>query len=753
MRSAIFYICSVASVAMGSIIGTPQSDAPIIVRMKKDVHPVVKKLCASCHRGKLAAANFDIEKLLANDPKRNVASWRKVLQRISTQTMPPSSSPQPTLSQRNGIVQTLGDFIGDEECRIAEPGRVTVRRLNRAEYNNTVRDLLGIELDLSEDFPSDDVGHGFDNIGDVLSVSPLLVEKYLDAAERAATAAIADNRPRTVRMDPASMGDSEGQRLTDNGSRILYASSEVGGEFNIPTDGTYRIRVQAWGQQAGPEVCKMALRVEARRLETFDVSAVEGNPAIYESAIQMKRGTKRISAAFLNDYYRPEVPNPRDRDRNLAVDWIELVGPIDSSPPLPASHRRLIPNAPIQGQEREYARELIKKFACRAYRRPPTTAEIDRLLSCYDLAAKEKESFERGMQLAVTGALVSPQFLFRIESQKAGYLDGYEMASRLSYFLWSSMPDDTLLNAAQRGDLAKPAALQAQVARMLADPKAKALAENFASQWLQLRKLALISPDPTIYPEFNESLRNSMRNETLALFNYIVSADRPVTEFLDAKYSFIDKPLAKLYGLDASKFGTMQRVDLSSIKRQGLLSHASFLAVTSNPNRTSPVKRGKWILENILGTPPPPPPPGVGDLAEAGENISGLSLKKRMEQHRKDPSCASCHSRMDALGIALESYDAIGKKLATPQDDKAQLPNGKTLDGMDGLRAMILADKQQFVRCLSEKLLTYALGRGLTSADDCAIEEIVKHTRKNQLRFSALVTAIVTNDVFRKIGK
>jgi hypothetical protein len=729
----------------------------------REITPLIKKYCAGCHAGGRPSAGISLvsyKNTAAVLKGREV--WQKVARAVSDGRMPPQSMPAPTQTEREKIATWIDTTLSNADCSVQDPGRVTLRRLNRDEYNNTIRDLLGVDLRPADEFPNDDVGYGFDNIGDVLSISPLLMEKYLTAAEKVTQAAIIT--PETVtrpsRFDAASLPHTAPGNPLGRGY-LLSSEGEVYLEYLFPKDGEYTLRVNAFGQQAGPDPARMDFRLDNKSLHLFDVTATARNPANYEHRFTTTAGKHHVALAFTNDYYNAADPNPRNRDRNLAVNTIEIVSPPGMPSILPASHKRLFTVQPTPATRDACARKILGEFARRAYRRPVTPAEVNRLASYVSAAEQEGESFERGIQLAVQAALVSPNFLFRVEidpkpndKNAQRLLGDYEIASRLSYFLWSSMPDEELFSLASKGKLQDPKVLEAQARRMLKDPKAKALGSNFAGQWLQLRNLANVSPDPGRFPEFNDRLRTAMRTETEMFFSAIVAEDRSILDFLDAKYTFINEPLAKLYGIDGVQGDQFRRVALQGDQRGGLLTQASILTVTSNPTRTSPVKRGKWVLEQIFGTPPPPPPPNVPTLADDKKEPLVGTLRQRMEQHRKNPICASCHTAMDPIGFGLENFNAVGawrtKDGDAAVDASGVLPGGLKFNGPAQLKSILMGRKNQFVRCLSEKLLTYALGRGLESYDRCHVDTIVKTTIKNNDKFSALIVAVVQSDPFRK---
>ncbi len=722
--------------------------------------------CVSCHgpdkkRGGIALHTFQDEQALQKDRKL----WNAVLRQVSTGEMPPAGKLKPEPAEVEAFQRSV-ELAFDRLDRNAgpDPGRVTVRRLNRAEYNNTIRDLVGVDFQPAEDFPSDDVGHGFDNIGDVLTLSPVLLERYLAAAESITQRAIVVGDPpkppvRTQSAQYLSPGLPSGAPPTK--FRTLDKKGDFHTEFSLTLPGEYKARVRGYGTAGGTEPVRVALRVDNQVVATVEVKpGSEKMVATYEGpAIQLTPGNRRVFAEFVN---------PGD-GRAVAVEWLQLEGPLDTRP---ASHLRLMTCTPGKSRP-EQTREILGRFATRAYRRPATAAEIEGLARLAEAAEKRGDKWEASLQLAMQAVLVSPKFLFRIElddrpdSKDPHPLDEYQLASRLSYFLWSSMPDDELFDLAGKKRL--NAELDAQVRRMLKDPRSKALVDNFAQQWLQLRPLKTLSPDPKLFPNFDEKLRAAMLGETEMFFQAILNEDRSVLDLLDADFTFLNERLARHYGI-ADTMGNWMgqktprpggkpirgdafvRVSLQGGVRGGLLTQASVLTVTSNPTRTSPVKRGRWVLEQMLGTPPPPPPPDVPALDGAGAMTQG-TLRQRMEQHRANPSCAGCHARMDPLGFAFENFNAIGafrdKDGDSAIDASGTLPDGKTFNGPGELKTLLKGKKELFCRCLTEKMLTYALGRGLEYYDRRAVDTIDASLARNDYRFSILVTEIVRSDPFR----
>jgi len=728
---------------------------------KKSVVPFLKTYCGNCHGGKASSGGFNfesfktIEGLLAGQ-----ARWDLAARHVRTKHMPPEGGKMPDDLARRSFVSWVERLIASD-CDLSDVGRVTIRRLNRDEYNNTVRDLLGVDLRPADDFPSDDVGYGFDNIGDVLTISPLLMEKYLWAAERLAKAAIRINEPRTVVFEPSRSPVPQGASLTEDGELNMFTRTTHQIRTEIKGGGAYILKVVAYGQQAGPEPCLMRVDHNTVPLQQITVAQTADKPGEFRIPMTLIDGDNLISITFLNDYYNKDDPNPRNRDRNLILRSLELTGPMAADAPLPESHRRIITIYPQGGNDKEAAKTVLKAFASRAYRRPATEADVERLMAIYQQVRGQGDSYEKAIQVCVTAVMVSPHFLFRVEldgtpvaGTEAVSVGGYELASRLSYFLWSSMPDAELFGLAGQGKLKDPKVLEAQVERMLKDPKARALADSFASQWLQLRKLETLSPDPKLFAGYSEQLKQDMILETKRFFLSIVMEDRSILDFIDADYTFVNAALARHYGLPAPQTGGFQRVSLAGTERGGLLTQASVLTVTSNPNRTSPVKRGKWVLEEMLGAPPPPPPPDVGVLPDDAVAITEKSIRERLEHHRRNPACATCHRSMDAIGFSMENFDAVGAWRTQdgrfPVDNRGELPDGTVFEGTKELKALLMKRKDDFTRCLAEKMLVYATGRGLRTADNCHVDEIVSTTQKEGYRMKSLIRAIVMSDAFRK---
>ncbi|MBI5772210.1 MAG: DUF1592 domain-containing protein [Verrucomicrobia bacterium] len=739
----------------------PSAD-PSALAYEKQVRPLLEKYCYDCHGAKKAKADLALHgyrDLAAIQKDRKV--WEKVMHNIRSREMPPEDKPQPTQEQRDQMAEWIESELFNVDCSKPDPGRVTLRRLNRAEYNNTIRDLVGVNFSPAEDFPPDDAGYGFDNIGDVLSVPPVLLEKYLAAAEaimdRAVVTDFTPKRPVVTvaakdleATGPAGMFNDFGRMVTKDGEASLRRT--------VKTAGEYIFRVRANSRQVGSEVSRMEIRLNGRAVKAFAVTGSVDSPGTYEIRSQLAPGVHKWSMVLLNPYTAPTDSKGRKRDRGFLIESVEI-----SSPPQPVAltetHQKIFAVPATVTKPDDKAREIIRNFARRAFRRPVKNEEVERYLTFVRMAQKEGENFEKGVKLALQAVLVSPHFLFRGELQpqpdnpKAVHpIDDYALATRLSYFLWSTMPDAELFALAEKKQL-RPN-LEKQVARMLKDPKAEALVDNFAGQWLQIRNLRLMAPDAKQFPKFDEPLRAAMERETELFFDHIMRHDRSVLEFLNGDYTFLNERLARHYGIQGVSGDKFQQVSLKGSPRGGVLTHGSILTLTSNPTRTSPVKRGKFVLENLLGTPPPPPPPDVPELADEreGKELTG-TLRQRMEQHRNDPNCSGCHARMDPIGFGMENFDGIGawrgQEGGLAVDASGKLVSGENFAGPAELRDILAKSKsKEFIRCLSEKMLTYALGRGLEYYDRCAVDEITKGVAQGGHRFSALVTSIVKSTPF-----
>lgn len=730
------------------------------------VVPFLTKYCTSCHGGMKASGGLALDVYTSEaHARRDRQTWESVQHVLMAQEMPPKKKPQPTEEEKTAFLAAVEELL-TVNCQSARhPGRVTLRRLNRAEYNNTIRDLCGVDFHPADDFPADDVGYGFDTIGDVLSIQPLLLEKYLAAADKILDQALVGAklwptskqiyRTQPIQTDPKSAkpkGQMTAGRIAFETSGFAYLE-----KFNFPNDGEYRFRLRAWGTVVGGAAPSVTLRVAGKNIHTFTVEAEESKPKYYEYKGWFPAAEAvKVGYAFTNGYQDPKT----GQARTFGVELFEIEGPINPTIRKDAPCRKILiafPQSNARVDKVAAARTVLASFARKAYRRPVTPEEVARLVKLFEIALDQGDSYEDAIRLPLKAVLASPHFLFRVEADpenptEVRTLNDHELATRLSYFLWSTMPDEELSRLADRGELRKPGVLEAQVRRMLLDTKARALAENFGGQWLQLRTLQTLTPDRVYFRAWDESLRKAMIQEAEAFFRHIVREDRSILEFLDADYTFLNERLARHYQVGGVFGPEFRKVSLTDGRRGGVVTMGSTLTVTSNPTRTSPVKRGKWILENILGTPPPPPSPDAGELPPTNK-LKG-TLRQQMEQHRANPACATCHAKLDPLGLALENFDAIGawrtvdNKL--PIDASGTLPDGESFNGPADLKKVLLGKADQFRRCLAEKLLTYALGRGLEYYDKCVLDDIVRRLKNQGDRFSALILGIVESDAFQK---
>ena len=724
--------------------------------------------CNKCHNSDKAAGGvpLDIYKSV-EDAKKDRKVWETVVRVVDNGEMPPKSKPQPAAGTKAAFLTLVDDTLIKVTCQAGsrDPGRVTLRRLNRAEYNNTVRDLCGVDIKPADDFPSDDVGYGFDNIGDVLSLPPILLEKYLTAADKVLDQALTPPPPvksgrqsfgrQNLRVTPRTARQKAGDgkiEFTTDGAASLE-------KFNFPAAGEYVVRAKVGGTSPDDAKPKAVLRVDGKDAKAFDITPDGDKKVTVEAKVKVEAGERKVAVAFGNPSDLAKLGKDK-KPRSLVVESLEIEGPAETGERvLPRATRTTLGLTKLPADTaagRAAAEGVLRDFARRAFRRPPKLDEVNRLLKLYDKAAADGGPFADAVRLPLKAVLVSPNFLFRVEydppaGQKAKLLSEHELATRLAYFLWSSTPDDTLLSLADQGALRQPGVLRGQVTRMLRDPKAYALVENFAGQWLQLRNLSTLAPDAGTFANFDEPLRQAMVRESELFFEHVVRNDRSILEFLDADYTFVNDRLSWHYGIPDIKGPDFRYVKLTDKRRGGVVTQASVLTVTSNPTRTSPVKRGKWIYENILGLQAPPVPPDVAELPKGP--LKG-TLRQQMEQHRANPACAGCHAKLDPLGFGLENFDGVGTWRDADNKIKVDatgvLPDGATFDGPAALRRVLLAKADLFRRCLAEKLMTYGLGRGLEYYDKCVLDEVGAKCRADGDKFSALVLAVVESDAFQK---
>lgn len=869
----------------------------------KKIRPMLEQYCFDCHADGMDKGNFTWDKFTDYASMRSdMKFWDHVRQQLVTHVMPPEKKDQPSLQQRDEMVAWIDEAIFWFDPKKPDPGHVTYRRLNRTEYNNTVRDLLYVDSKPAREFPPDDTGYGYDNIGDVLSLSPMLMEKYLRAARAVADQAMDSATPghADVEMTGRKFYKQKGETKDDGNRRWFFANAEVSQKFYPPAEGTYTLLLHVAATEAGTDPAKIGLKINGKDATTFEVTkrwkAEQPEFQTLTYTLNLKAAETKVSVAFLNDFSDDKNPDAAKRDRNVVLDRVELKGPDRLLAPRGSRFLRwLLDNQPVgtpsiqwtgedlesgQGNSHrdtggiqlassgyvkhpvqitedgkyritvkagaqqagdepakfdvriagktvgafsvtaknqapqtfnldaqipagnheiqiwflnDYYDEatkadrnlwvhqvrldgptnkgsavqvaavngLVEKMGTRLFRRPMTEHEKNTWQTLATLAMKEGEKPLGALRYVMEGMLVSPAFLFRGDPQPVGpvadgtaLIDEFTLASRLSYFLWSAPPDDKLLTLAAKGELRQN--LASEVKRMLGDWKAGALTEDFAGQWLQLRDMDIVSPDTRRFPEWKGGIATSMKRESQMLFDYILRENRSALEFLTADYTFVDKKLAEWYGLKDFKGEKFEKVSLAGTPRGGILSHGSILTLTSGQTRTSPVKRGKYLLENILGTPPPPAPAGVPPLDENKVRKGNMTLREQFAEHRSNSACAGCHAFLDPMGFAFENYDAIGryrteeKKL--PIDASGQLVRGQKFNDLAELRALLARDMaDDFTRNLADNMLTFALGRGIEHSDKPAVKEIVRRTREDGYKFQSLLMAVVESVPFQKM--
>jgi hypothetical protein len=718
--------------------------------------------------------------------------WERVVRKLRARAMPPAGRPRPDEKTYDALVTHLETSLDRSAAIRPNAGRTeTFRRLNRTEYQNAIRDLLSLEVEVASLLPKDDATHGFDNVS-VGGLSATLMERYLTAAQKISRLALGSpvlspgGETILVPPDLTQEDHFDGLPFGTRGGTVV--------RHNFPQDAEYEIQVRLQRDrneqiEGLTEPHQMDVTLDGTRLQQFTLRPLVRGPAQAQSdyyaedkgdaglklRASVKAGPHELGVTFLKrpstlieterQPYQARFNMDRHPRSQPAVYSVSVVGPFDAAGPgdTPSRRRVLVCRPKAPSEEAACARTIISTLARRAYRRPVTDADIRIPLSFYE-KARPADGFESGIEMAIRAILVSPEFLFRIErdpaniAPKTAYrISDVELASRLSFFLWSSIPDDELLDLAAAGRLRQPAVLDRQVKRMIADPRSEALITNFAGQWLYLRNLAEVSPDPRLYPDFDDNLRQAFRRETELFFESIVREDRNVLDLLNANYTFVNERLARHYGIPNVYGSRFRRVALADNSvRGGLLGQGSILTVTSYANRTSPVLRGKWVLENILGTPPPPPPGNVPPLKENANEGKALTMRERMAEHRVNPACSGCHQLMDPAGLSMENFDAIGRwrtrgegEGSTAIDASGGLPDGSTFEGAAGLRRALLNRPELFVSTLTEILLTYAVGRGLEYYDRRTVNEIVQSMQEENDRFSVLVRGIVHSEPFQ----
>jgi len=777
------------SAAKVTVAAPARQATPAPIRSSTAVHPVappdgalVQKYCVTCHSDRLKTGGLSLQNVDPAAPSIDGRVWEKVVEKLHGGMMPPQGMPRPDAATLDTFVASLETVLDRQAQGVANPGHKPPHRLNRTEYGNAIRDLLDLDIDVSSLLPADDESFGFDNIAGVLRVSPSLLEQYLGAARKVSSLAVGTDKD-VIRLAFRVPPDDSQEAQVDG--LPLGTRGGLSFEHTFPQDAEYEFSVfllrNIVGYMTGLEFAhQLEISIDGERVFMAQVGGEEDNlasdknmseaanaiDARLKTRVKVKAGPRTVAITFVrrNHAASDEPLQPHERNHDLQdmnglpqVDHVNLTGPFNpSGPGETPSRRRVFACRPTgAADEATCARKVLSTLARRAYRRPVTADDMMPVMEQYE-AGRKGGSFDTGIEHGLRLILTNPKFLFRIERavDRPGPVSDLELASRLSFFLWSSIPDEALLEAATSGRLSTPAGLERQVTRMLADPRSRALTDNFASQWLLLRNLKSHIPTPTDYPNFNNELRQAFREETELFFASIVRDDRNVLDLINADYTYVNERLARHYGIPNIYGSNFRRVTVTIEARRGLLGQGSVLTVTSYPNRTSPVLRGKYILENILGTPPPAPPANVPALSDNEAGQEPKSLRERMELHRRTPTCATCHRVMDPLGFALENFDGIGawraKEPGGAIDPKGKLADGSDVDGPVALRAAIMRHPDQFVRTLTEKLMTYGLGRGLEFYDMPVVRAVARDAAKKNYRFSAIVAGIVSSSPFRQ---
>jgi hypothetical protein len=748
---------------------------------------LLDKYCVTCHNEKTKTAGLMLDKMDVDHIGDGAETWEKVVRKIHGGTMPPQGMPRPDQATLDSFASSLENSLDRAAISRPEPGHAGMHRLNRVEYGNAVRDLLALNVDVTSMLPADDESNGFDNIADVLKVSPSLLEQYLTASRTISSLAVGDkglgpvSQAYQVPPNLAQAEHIEGLPLGTRGGILI--------KQNFPLDGEYEFSVYLLrnivGYMTGLEYAhQFEITVDGVRVFLSHVGGEEDNKmmdtnlglagntidARLRVRTPVKAGPHEVGVTFIARNHSESVEPLQPFTRNLdlqdmnglpLIDRVQITGPFAAtgSGDTPSRRHIFVCRPANESEELPCAKKVLSTLARRAYRRPVSDSDLETLLSFYQ-KGRNKGSFDAGIETALRLVLTDPKFLYRIEPDPANAAPGsinritdLELASRLSFFLWSSIPDDELLDVATKGRLKDPTILRAQVRRMLADPKAESLVTNFASEWLYLRNLQSTNPSSEDFPNFDDNLRQAFRQETEMFVGSVFHEDRNVLDLLTADYTFVNERLAKHYGIQNIYGSQFRRIHVTDEARRGLLGQGSILTVTSYPTRTSPVLRGKWILENIMGTPAPAPPPNVPALKDSDEGGKATTVRERLEEHRKNPTCATCHKVMDPLGFSLDNFDAVGqwrtKENGVPLDSSGQLADGTKVSGVVDLRAALMKHPERFVGTVTEKMMTYALGRGLEYYDMPVVRGIVRDAAKNDDRFSSIVMGIVNTTAFQ----
>jgi hypothetical protein len=769
---------------------------------------LLNQYCVTCHNERLKTGGLALDKLDLEHAGTDAETWEKVVRKLRAGMMPPAAAPRPDRKALDACAGALENLLDRAAGANPNPGRIPLHRMNRGEYANAIQDLLAVDVDPATLLPADDSSNGFDNIADVLGVSPALLERYVSAAAKISRMAVGDPETAptdvtyTVKGDLTQTGTLEGQPIGTRGGMLIH--------HNFPLDGEYAVKLSltklSFGQvfAEGAEGQELEVILNGQRIKLYKLDEVpmffmrekpgspiplgplsdpteervKMTPDIHlEFRFKVKAGPQTLGVAFLKKSYEAiedlvHRPMNSTIDPNIGMQFgyttvphlarVDITGPYKATGPgdTPSRRRIFVCHPSAAAEEIPCARQIISNLVRRAFRRAPGDADLETLLSFYQRERTTSSSFEAGIEMALRRVLADPEFVFRFEPPPAHIAPGTpyritdtELASRLSFFLWSSIPDDELLDLAIQHKLHEPAILEQQTRRMLSDPRSRALVTNFAGQWLYLRDLKSANPDSREFPDFDDNLRQAFQRETEMLFESIVHEDQPVLNLLDAGYTFVNERLAKNYGIPNVYGPDFRRVPVALDARRGLLGQGSMLLVTSNANRTSPVQRGKWILENLLGSPPPLPPPNVPPLKENTASAAATSVRERMEEHRSNPVCAGCHKIMDPIGLALENFDGIGRWRTMDSGSKidvsGQLVDGTRLDGPDSLRNALLDRPDAFVGTLTEKLLMYGVGRETKYYDMPVVRAIMHDAAPGRYRFSDLVLGIVKSTPFQ----
>ena len=760
-RSTLSRVFAGACAVVASLPGLAEDDF--------DSRALTTQYCESCHNDDARTAGVSLHGLDPGKPSQAPGIWEKVLRKVASGEMPPDGMPAPTPDARASFVERLENALDADAAEDPNPGRAPIRRLNRAEYSNAVRDLLHLDLDVRSMLPGDDTGYGFDNIADVLSLSPALLDRYMFAARRVSRLAIGTAPPKPqkdiyVRNRETGFREA-GHAPASRRDLPLGSGRGAALRYYFPQTGRYRIEAaldQGDSRTAYEHTESRAVVEAGMRVLTFGFPGESARPERErpDSPATAKEPHPPLDVRI--DGRRLQLLELPDASKPYSLRWISIEGPFDPQGPgeTPSRQRIFSCRPATPAEERPCAKSILSGLARRAYRRPTTAEDISGLIAMYELGRAEGD-FEHGIERALRAMLVAPSFLFRIEVDPGDNATGapyrvtdLELATRLSFFLWSSLPDEELLATAEQGLLGDPAVLRRQVRRMLADKRSWALVENFAGQWLELRNVSKVKPDEVLFPEFDADLRLAMRRETELFFADILRENRSILEFLDSDRTFLNERLAAHYGLPKLQGPQFRAVRLNDPRRGGLLGQGSILTLTSYPNRTSVVIRGKWVLESLFGMPPPPPPPDIPELEEAAPDAEHLTLRELMSLHSRNPTCASCHVRTDPIGFALENYDAIGRwreyEGETRINASGALPGGVSFDGPGELKRVLKSEfRSAFVQTVTEKLLIYALGRGLEYYDRPTVRRIAREAERTELRFAELILAVTQSMPFQ----